>query len=217
DAELAFKTGFADKTISSVDIAKALNEYQTMRNRSAVIAGTADPTRTAQGYFSVSGHAPYHAGETATTNLLTGTTQTTPLGEAKIGTEKAHAGAYAGQEASSRAAAGEHGARTRQIESETRSGVRMGAPVVVDDPELGLIYTSPGAAIGRTPAAKPGTGTFKPVLQRDGTVTYERIEGGEQVPQKAPVVRAPRHIGNTDRALITSGIKDVLKTLNVDP
>src|SRR5262249_50929912 len=89
DAELAFKTGFADKTISSVDIAKALNEYQTMRNRSAVIAGTADPTRTAQGYFSVSGHAPYHAGETATTNLLTGTTQTTPLGEAKIGTEKA--------------------------------------------------------------------------------------------------------------------------------
>ena len=66
------------------------------------------------------GHALYkNLGEVGTFNQFTGEQALNPLGNAKVVTEGAHAGAYRGQEANSRAAAGEHAARAKKVGVET--------------------------------------------------------------------------------------------------
>lgn len=66
------------------------------------------------------GHALYkNLGEVGTFNQFTGEQGLNPLGNAKVVTEGAHADAYRGQAANSRAAAGEHAARTKKIGVET--------------------------------------------------------------------------------------------------
>jgi hypothetical protein len=105
--------------------------------------------------------------------------ETGALGEGSLlaGRVRAHVGAQAERDA---AAAAASTALAEQRALETRTGVRVGAPVLVNDPEAGTIYSAPSAAVGRSPAAKPGSAAAKPPagyrFKQDGTL--EVIPGG---------------------------------------
>lgn len=105
--------------------------------------GRAQNARLGHGEFTSPG------GTGMVLNSFTGGTNTdNPLARAVIDLRK-------GQTNQANAAAGASGSLTRQRDLETRTGVRLGSPVLVDDPEVGPVWTSPSAAVGRAPAAKP--------------------------------------------------------------
>jgi hypothetical protein len=71
---------------------------------------------------------------------------------AQIVAEESQKRAAAG---ASTAAAAASTALANQRDFERQTGVSIGAPVLVNDPEAGPIYTAPSAAVGRPAAAKP--------------------------------------------------------------
>lgn len=145
----SYAPGYADKTVSPEAIAQALKLHRAEADRRGIIAGTQDPTRTGQAHFATSGRAPFdNMGGTGTFNLLTGVQEINDVGRSRAGAEGARAEASAAQGRASDALA-------RQRDTETRAGVRLGPPVLVDDIEQGPMYTSPLAAVNRPPAARP--------------------------------------------------------------
>lgn len=169
------RLGTMDKTVNANEIAKAIDTFGTTRTRGDVISGSADPTRVGQGYFAVSGKAPFdNMGGTGTFNQATGDQTLNEVGLQRVAAEAALAGQR-------RASAGEHGARTRQIDLETRSGVKLDAPpVLVNDPETGPRYTSAHSAVtgGMAPAAKPTDRKGKEAIARALTSTQSRTLAG---------------------------------------
>lgn len=118
----------------------------------------------------------------------------------------AHAGSYA-------AAGRASDALAEQRALETRTGVRIGAPVLVNDPEAGTIYTAPSAAVGRAPAAKPGSAAAKPPagyrFTADGSA-LEVIPGGPK-----DVKPEPGLTPDAIEMLAKEGLKDKSALANV--
>lgn len=193
DAQFALRTGMADKSVDPLQIEKSLQLRGAGRRADQIRSGELDPLTEAQAVFAQSGKAPFDNTANGTMNLLTGAETINPVGTARVGAEEALA-------ASRRALAGKYGADTRQTEAETRAGVRMGAPVLVDDPEAGVIYTAPSGAIGRPAGAKPTDRAEKlvPVLGADGRTTYVPASeaAGGVVPPKVAGSRSGANVAD---------------------
>lgn len=210
-ATLAVQPAYADKTISPVDIAKALDNLRHVDDRNAIITGqNANPTRTAQGYYATSGKAPFdNMGGTGTFNLLNGVQELNALGKAKVNSEGA--------------LARERGAKADQTEKETRAGVKFDAPpVIVDDPETGTRYTSAHSAVtsGMRPGARPADRApqLKAVVDKDGVTRW--VAATDAVGQEAGRpggggTGQPRRITGTDRALMENALGNFLSEMNV--
>lgn len=215
DVLFAMRNGMLDKTVSADEIAKAERTAGETRIRTDVASGAADPTRVSQAFFATSGKAPFdNMGGTGTFNLLTGDSTLNALGNANVGATRA-----LGNQRN--ASARNSNASAAQTEGETKSGVKIGAPVLVNDPEAGLIYTAPSSAIGRTPGAKPvdraaRAESLKPVTQADGTVVWTPVSeaAGQPVGSTArPAAgkpQAPRKLSGNDRMLIERALDDYL-------
>jgi hypothetical protein len=54
-----------------------------------------------------------------------------------------------------RAEAGEHGAKTKQINEEVRTGIRAGPPVLLETDDGRSVYASPREAVGGAAGARP--------------------------------------------------------------
>jgi len=196
-AQAALRTGAMDATVDPTQIAKAFGAYRDQAVAEGVRDGTIDPTRAAQAAI-LGKVAPFSIREEGAGNVLTGDFRLNPVGEGEARYRNAQAGAQDALARSSDALAGERGARTRQIDAETRAGVRMGAPVVVNDPEAGPIYTAPSAAIGRTPGARPlddATAALRASQAnladaRAATGGFAPTRGGPAAPQVRPLSRA---------------------------
>lgn len=175
----ALRTGLMDGTSNAQEIAKAEGVYAETDARRGVIGGTVSPTRLRQAF----GTGPVFSQNAQGSVLNTiegGVDQSNPLATANIASERAQA-------AQRGAAAGASAALTRQRDLETRTGIRIGAPVLVDDPELGPTYTSPLSAPGRAPAAKPTDRPERLVpVVRDGRTIYvpQSEAAGGEVPAK---------------------------------
>lgn len=182
---LAVRPAYADKTINPVNIAQALDLLDKTDTRNDVIGDRKDARKVAQGFFATSGSAPYHAGESGSTNLLTGEQELNPLGTARTRAQNATAA---------------------QHELETRTGVKLGPPVVVDDNEAGTIFTSPSAAVGRRPGLNPNSAGARPRTNADGSAVTDT----ELKPIKASKQDADLLLGGIDRA-VGGGLRD--KTL----
>lgn len=144
---LAVRPAYADKTIDPVNIARALDALKTTDTRDAVIGGRLKPTDVAQAFYAVSGKAPFdNMGGTGTFNNLTGDSRLNPLGEAKVGAEKATANSRNAQAFRDT----QHG---RQYQIENTAGTKLGAPVQVWNAETnGPMLASPiDAAMLRLP------------------------------------------------------------------
>lgn len=130
----------------------------------------------------------------------------TQLAQAVRSLTGAHAGSYA-------AAGRASDALAEQRALETRTGVRIGAPVLVNDPEAGTIYTAPSAAVGRAPAAKPGSAAAKPPagyrFTADGS-SLEVIPGGPK-----DVKPEPGLTPDAIEMLAKEGLKDKSALANV--
>lgn len=125
---------------------------------------------------------------------------------AAAGRERAHAGLYGAQ------ADGE-----RQL---NRAGVggRFGPPVIVNDPEAGPVYTAPGAATGRTPAARPLDPATAAMRDAAANLSDVRAAAGGFAPRAgagAGRTAAPRRITANDRTLLDNAIKQTLAEMNV--
>jgi hypothetical protein len=177
---LAVRPAYADKTINPVNIADALDRLDRTDTRNDVVSGKKDARRVAQAFFAVSGHAPFSGSETGSTNLLTGDQTLNEVGTGRAERE--------------RQTAFEHQQRGRGLKLEADSGVRLGPPVVVRDPEAGDIFTAPSSAIGRTPGLNPNSAGARPVGSRgaDGSTTTTEI--------------APLKATNQDMSLLLGGI-----------
>lgn len=207
----ALRTGLSDKTVSPEQIAKADQVFAAGRDREGVMSGDLDPLRVGQAHFATSGKAPFDdlGGGAGTFSPITGDQELNDLGQAKVGTEQAHAGAY-------RAQGSANDALARQRDLETRTGIRIGAPVLVNDPEVGPMYTSPQSAPGRVPAARPvdHATRLKPVVGEDGTTIWMPDEEAAYqpvgAPPRSPTTRAPRRVSGTDRNLLDRALDSLL-------
>lgn len=180
---LAVRPAYADKTINPVNIAQALDQLGTTDTRNDVIAGKQKASDVAAAFYATSGKAPYAGSETGSTNLLTGGQTLNEIGTGRAAREQAHAGEYS--------------ARARQLDQETRSGIKLGPPVVVDDPEVGTMFTSPSAAVGRRPGLNPNSPGARPTGRGDGSTTTENpIRPHEVKKQDADLL-----LGGIDRAV----------------
>lgn len=194
------------------NIAAARKSIADLRLRDDVIGGRVTPTRASQAMYPFSGHDPFRQNnEGSVLNVSEGTVdQTSPIAQGNVAllgakkvTEGAHAGAYNAQGRLS-------DARTRQVDQESRSGVRIGPPVMVSDPEAGDIFTSPSAAVGRRPAARPGGAGQKLTLTMTGTddqgnPTYEYVPQavGQEVVKPGRPERPTETNAATDKQLAT--------------
>lgn len=126
-------------------------------------------------------------------NLYSGDYRTdNPIARAGIGYKNAQA-------ANQNAQAGEHSARAGQINYETRSGVKIGPPVAVNDAEVGTIYAPPGAAVGRAPAAVP------------------RDHAPARVPQvAAPKPEKPRKVTPNDQKMFGTALTELAMEMQAD-
>lgn len=193
----SLRTGLMDKTSSAADIALGENRLREGDARGGVVAGTVNPTAFRQAY----GTGPVFSQNAQGSVLNTvegGVDQSNPLAVANINSERAQANQR-------NAAAGASGALQRQRDFETRTGVNIGAPVLVNDPEVGPIYVAPSAAAGRAPAARPTdrSDPLVPVLRDGKTVYVPRSEAaGEEVGARPT---APR-VGGTSRTPQVRGL-----------
>lgn len=137
---LAVRPAYADKTINPVNIAQSLDQLGRTDTRNDVISGKLDAKKAAQGFFATSGHAPYQAGETGATDLTSGVQTLNPIGVQRAAREGAHARDY--------------NARAAQTEEETRTGVKIGGPEIIDS-EAGPVFAPRRAAIGQRPGLDP--------------------------------------------------------------
>ena len=174
----SFAPGYADRTVDPSQIARALNLHKEAGDRERIISGGQDPTRTGQAYYATSGKVPFDNSASGTFNLLTGVETLNDVG-------RAHAGSYNAQ-------AGASDALARQRDLETRTGIKIGAPVLVNDIEEGPIYTSPLSAPSRAPAARPV----------------------DHRPTNPPRPPAPRRISGVDRQLFETELNGLLGSLN---
>lgn len=160
-------------------LAKFVGELEQGDARAGIANGTADPTRIAQGFFATSGKAPYdNMGGTGTFNLLTGDQRLNALGNARVETEGAHAGAYRAAGRASDASAGEHTARRKKVEAETdqlRNDVLV--PVIDPDTKLPMLDSE-----------------NKPVLVRQSVrgATLQRTEGRKSERDNADANKLPK-------------------------
>lgn len=180
-AMLAVRPAYADKTINPVNIAQALDSLERTDTRNDVIAGKQDAKAVARAFFATSGHAPYAGSETGSTDLTTGDQTLNPIGTGRAERE--------------RATAFEHNQRGRVAQTEADSGVRVGAPVVIDS-EAGPVYAPPRAAAGQRPGLNPNSAAARQPAGRgaaggDATTTTEL---------------KPLKIGNQDSNLLLGGI-----------
>lgn len=197
-ADAALRTGAMDATVDPTQIAKAFGEYGDQGVRQGVRDGTIDPTRAAQA-GAIGRFAPFAIREEGAGNQFTGDFVLNDVGRAEAGHRNAQATAQTAIAAANNALAGQRGAETRQIDAVTRAGVggRMGAPVLVNDPEVGPIYTAPSAAIGRTPAAKPLDDATEALRRSQAGLNDVRAgaggfapRGGGAAPQVKPLSKA---------------------------
>lgn len=184
------------------NIAQARDLIRRGRIQEDVLRGAVTPTRAAQAMYPFTGHDPFKQDAQGSVLDVAGGTvdQTNPIAQGNVkllGSRASERDAAAGAQ---RALGALHGARQRQVDSETRSGVRVGPPVMVDDPEIGPSYTSPGAAVGRRPAARPVAQGSKLTLtltgyDEDGNGVYEYVPqaAGQEV-VKPPVGRPERPV-----------------------
>jgi hypothetical protein len=156
-----------------------------------------DPTAMrpfARAQNALAGRGEFDNMEGGVFNRFDGGQTLNTIGDALVGKHNATA-------SKERAHAGKYGAETRQIDLETRTGVKVGAPVIVNDPEAGSIYTSPLSAPGRAPGARPtppkATAASGGLKQSD--IVYTRGENNsvvavsvaEAVEKKLPIVGRP--------------------------
>lgn len=87
--------------------------------------------------------------------LYDGSTQTTELGGAKIKERESQSRQNDAAAGNQRAQAGEHSARTGQINEEVRTGIKAGAPVIAEGPDGISRYISPREAVGGAVGARP--------------------------------------------------------------
>lgn len=76
--------------VSMENMAQGLERLGKTQAFDGMLQGTVDPSR----YTIASGHPLYHFGETYAGNVVTGEQKQNELGKAKVGTERAHQGAY---------------------------------------------------------------------------------------------------------------------------
>lgn len=168
--------GRANRTIGAYDVARALpgNDngaqiaklVEALYNeelRTRAMNGGVTPTQRNDlgGVNAAIGGKPLYddlGGGTGTFDQYTGGQTLNPLGNEKVSTERAHQGAYRGAANASNAAAGASSALARQRNAETTSGVKIGAPVVLDDGT----YAAPGSAVGKAAGTKPKADADKP-------------------------------------------------------
>jgi len=202
----ARSAAYADKTADPSQMAKANQTFlqnqgfmQALDNPStAPTFGAANAALAGKPLFNTNGQGVVTNNFTGTINeggQLAGVIR-------KLNTSRA--GAADGQRTQSLAAAGTSNARTRQLDYETKTGVKFGPPVMVQDPQEGLVFTPPSAAIGRTPgfrpvADKPLTNSQIVYTQGpDGTVipmtTQQAVDSG------TAVVPQPRIVGGAGGA-----------------
>jgi len=175
----ALRTGLMDRTSNAAEVALAEGRLAEADARRGVVGGTVNPTRLRQAY----GTGPVYSQNAQGSVLNTvegGVDQTNPLAVASVASERAQANQR-------NAAAGASASLMRQRDIENKNGIKLGPPVLVQDPEVGATYTSPLSAPGRAPAAKP-TDRSEPLVPvvRDGQTVYvPRSEAaGEVVPTK---------------------------------
>lgn len=150
-ATISISPAYADKTTSALDIAHALNLNRTVDDRNAVISGKQDPTRTAQGYFSTSGKAPFdNLGDAGTFNQNTGDQSLNELGSARSIAQRA-----LGKERSAKA---------------DRGGPLRLKPVIDENGDT--IYVPDNEAIGRPVGSSAGN---KPRATRKITGTDKAL------------------------------------------
>jgi hypothetical protein len=112
--------------------------------------------------------------------LLDKPAQATPVGEARIklsGAQGRAADASARQHDASagreRAHTGLYGAQTQQVQDERRTGIKAGAPVIIDTP-AGPVYASPREAVGGAAGARPkAAGTNTPKLPFNSAKVFD--------------------------------------------
>ncbi len=149
---LAVRTAMANKS-DPASVALADQRFNATRRRDDVIEGELDPRRVAQAFFATSGKAPYAGGETGSTDLMTGAQQLNDVGMQRAGRERAQARNFTAQ------AVGHEG--------ENASGVKMGAPVVIDS-EAGPVFAPPRAAVGQRPGLNPNSAAARPPAAHGG-------------------------------------------------
>lgn len=126
---------------------------------------------------------------------------TTQLGGAKIEERGAASRQHDAAAGNQRAQAGEHGARTTQINQETRTGIKIGAPVLVNDPEAGPMYTAPQSAPGRAPAAMPRDHAPRSTPRAPGEKTADQVKllnsYREVARQSVGIIQSPKGVTQT--------------------
>jgi hypothetical protein len=200
--------------------ARALLELKQLRDRDAIIAG-ADPTSTSRAYLATEAKPLFDNSAVGTFDLSTGVEKLNPYGTQKVDTEKKHGTAYQAAAGASGAAAQASRALAAQRELETRTGVRIGAPVFVDDGKGGVTYASPIAAVGgdgKTAAPRPQAPPIKAVLNADGTTTWERVAPGtgQQVGTTPPRPVAPRKVTPNDKKTLETAVGEALAGMELD-
>ena len=167
---------------NALEIAKAITESGDQRQREAVVAGSADPTRIAQSNFAVSGKAPFDFRKEGTGNLATGRFDMNSIGTSET---KANA-ALANQR---NASAGQHSAQAAQIKDRTSnpqkylSGGGSDKLVLTDDGEGNAVWTPSSQAAGVAAGFKPTTPAKAPSAasqQKDLEKIWE--EFGQHLP-----------------------------------
>jgi len=157
------------------------------------------------------GHALYkNLGEVGTFNQFTGEQALNPLGNAKVVTEGAHAGAYRGQEANSRAAAGEHAARAKKVGVETD---QLKADVLV--PVLEPTTRTPMLGPDNKPIMIRASEQGK-ILQRGEDKRATRDNDAANAPPKPGTQAQPRKLTKNDTTLLRNETDALLSSLDAE-
>lgn len=232
--------GYADKTISPQQIAQGYRtNIQTSGYNNALNNPATIPT-FGQANAALEGKPIYvtNRGGITTNNFTGARDESGPTAQAGITHTTAQTATEGARKIAQLASAGASNALRDQRMQELKTGVRIGAPMMVDDPVDGPMYTSPSAAVGRAPYFRPTPD--KPMTQNQLVYTQDEngntiaVSAEDAVAQGLPVVPQPRMTGArggagatasatpkprrvtpNDQKFIESSLSDMLPSLGV--